>query len=143
MCDLDHLVSCRCRKHQRLTCQEGGFAACIPLDVLMVHSSALVVSTYDKHLTCDGFSLGETIHFGHLDFITNGFGGLSLSPSGNDSCATFMGSPRSRPLHQGVLHGFKQKGGFGFPSSRRHGMGAPPAPIAIMPWLKDAPATQP
>jgi hypothetical protein len=59
----------------------------------MVHSSALVVSTIGEHLTCGDFSLGKTVHFGSLEFIANCFGGLSLSPRGNDSGVTFMGSP--------------------------------------------------
>jgi hypothetical protein len=34
------------------------------------------------------------------------------------------------------------EGGFDLPSSRRHGMGAPPDPIATTPWLEEAPTTQ-
>jgi hypothetical protein len=70
MHDLDHLVICWCIKYRHLACQEGGFALCFPLDVSMVHSSMLVVATYDERLTCGGFSLSETVHFGMLEFVT-------------------------------------------------------------------------
>jgi hypothetical protein len=53
-----------------------------PLDVLMVPSSALTVTTDGEHLTCSGFSLGETIHLRNFEFITNYFGGPSLSSGG-------------------------------------------------------------
>jgi hypothetical protein len=48
----------------------------------MVPSSALAVAVGGERLSCDGFSLSETIRFGNLEIITNGFGGLSLSPWG-------------------------------------------------------------
>jgi hypothetical protein len=53
-----------------------------PLDVSMVPSSALTISADSEHLLCGGFSLCETIHFGRLEFITDCFGGLSLSRRG-------------------------------------------------------------
>jgi hypothetical protein len=46
----------------------------------MVHSSALTVTTDGDHLIYGGFSLGETICFGSLVFITDCFNNLSLSP---------------------------------------------------------------
>jgi hypothetical protein len=53
-------------------CQEEGFATCFfPLDVPMVPSSAFVAATGDERLSCDGFSLGETIHFENLEFIAD------------------------------------------------------------------------
>jgi hypothetical protein len=48
----------------------------------MVHSSMLIITADEECLTCGGFSLGETIHFGSLEFITNYFGSLSLSARG-------------------------------------------------------------
>jgi hypothetical protein len=66
-----------------------------PLDVPMVHSSVLTVSTDGERLTCDGFSLGEIIHFGSPEFIAIYFNGLSLYPRGDDSGASFMGSTRN------------------------------------------------
>jgi hypothetical protein len=46
----------------------------------MVPSSMITVAVDCECLSHDGFSLGETIHFGSLEFIANCFGGLSLSP---------------------------------------------------------------
>jgi hypothetical protein len=84
-----------------------------PLDVPMVHSSALTISADGERLSCGGFSLSETIHFGSLLFIVDYFGRLSLSPMRNDSGTAFMGSAHSGPpksfytdhdrgLHRGV-----------------------------------------
>jgi hypothetical protein len=42
----------------------------------------LVITADEECLTCCGFSLGETIHFESLEFITNYFGSLSLSLRG-------------------------------------------------------------
>jgi hypothetical protein len=61
----------------------------------MVHSSTLVITADGKHLTCIGFSLGKTVHFGSLEFITDCFGSLSLSPKGNDSDVVFVGAAHS------------------------------------------------
>jgi hypothetical protein len=66
-----------------------------PLDILMVPSSVLAVSTNSERLTCDDFSLGEIIRFGSIEFITDCFGGLSLSPWRNDSDDAFMDSTHS------------------------------------------------
>jgi hypothetical protein len=81
-CDLDHPVICWYRKHRQLACQEGGFAAYFPLDVLIVHSSTLTVAINGECPSCDDFSLGETVRFESLEFITDCFGFLSLSPRG-------------------------------------------------------------
>jgi hypothetical protein len=63
-----------------------------PLNILMVHSSTLiVVAANGKHQTGGGFTLDETIRFGSLKFITNHFGNLSLSDEENDSVTVFMG----------------------------------------------------
>jgi hypothetical protein len=48
----------------------------------MVHSSTLTVATDGERLMCCGFSLNRTIRFGSLEFITDYFDGLSLSPRG-------------------------------------------------------------
>jgi hypothetical protein len=94
MHDLEHPIICWCRKHQQLAHQEGASVAWFPLDVLMIHSSTLVVTTDNwrtkKRLTCGGFSLNETIRFGSLKFITDCFGGLTISPRG-DSGSIFVG----------------------------------------------------
>jgi hypothetical protein len=75
--------------------QEGGFIACFPLNVLMVHSLRLTIITDDNHQADVGFTLGETSHFGSLKFIADRFCNLSLSPEGNDSGAAFIGMAHS------------------------------------------------
>jgi hypothetical protein len=62
----------------------------------MVYSSVLAMATDGECLTCGGFSLSKTIHFGSLEFITDCFGDLSLSNKGSDSGAIFM-----RTIHSG------------------------------------------
>jgi hypothetical protein len=61
----------------------------------MVHSSTLSITTDGEHPTCGGFSLGETVHFGSLEFIADYFDSLSLSAKGSDSGAIFMGTTHS------------------------------------------------
>jgi hypothetical protein len=78
--------------------KKGDLQRAFPLDVLMVPSSVLTISTDGERLTCGGFSLSETVCFGTFEFITDCFGGLSLSPRRNGSDAAFMGSICSGPL---------------------------------------------
>jgi hypothetical protein len=75
--------------------QEGAFVACFLVNVLMVHSPKPTVVTDSNRLIDVGFTLGKTIRFSSLDFITNCFGTLSLSPEGNDSDAMFVGMVHS------------------------------------------------
>jgi hypothetical protein len=91
MRDLVEPIYCRCRKHRELARQDGGFVVRFPLNISLVHSSALVVYTDGKHLTCGGFTLGETIRFGGIEFIADCFGSLSHSHKGNDSDTIFVG----------------------------------------------------
>jgi hypothetical protein len=63
----------------------------------MVPSSTFAITTNGEHLSCGGFSLGETICFGSLEFITNCFSGLSLSPRRDGSDAAIMGSTCNGP----------------------------------------------
>jgi hypothetical protein len=58
----------------------------------MVHVSMLTITIDGERLTCSGFSLSETVCFGSLDFITNCFSSLSLSPKGSYSGTFFMGT---------------------------------------------------
>jgi hypothetical protein len=60
----------------------------------MVYSSMLIITTDGERLTCGGFSLGETVHFGSLEFIADYFGSLRLSPKGSDSGTIFVGMTR-------------------------------------------------
>jgi hypothetical protein len=62
----------------------------------MLSSFAITVTNDSERLTCDGFSLGKIIRLRIFEFITDYFGGLSLSPRRGDAGATFMGSTCSR-----------------------------------------------
>jgi hypothetical protein len=46
----------------------------------MVHSLTLIIPADSEHLTYGGFSLDKTMLVGSLEFITDWFGSLSLSP---------------------------------------------------------------
>jgi hypothetical protein len=66
-----------------------------PLYVPMVPSPTLVVAASGERLTRGGFSLSETVGLGSFEFITDYISGLSLSPKGSNSGATFMRSTHS------------------------------------------------
>jgi hypothetical protein len=131
--------------------RKGDLQSAFPLDVLMVHTSALAVSADGEHLTCGGFSLNETVCFGSLEFIADCFDGMSLSTMRNDLGATFMGSIHSgspSPLRvmiedstEEIYMTSSREGGSSLPSSRRHRTGTSSALVATTPWLEDAPAT--
>jgi hypothetical protein len=70
----------RCYNHPISCTRKGDLQRAFPLDVLMVPSCALAVIADGEHLTCGGFSLGETIHLGNFEFIADYFSGTSLSP---------------------------------------------------------------
>jgi hypothetical protein len=117
----------------------------------MVHSSALAVSNDVERLMCAGFSLGETICFGSLEFIINCFGGLSLSPKGCDPGTALMGttcngSPSLRTTIKDSTEEFYMtssgEGSSDLLVSRRHDTGALLAPVTTTSWLEDAQATQ-
>jgi hypothetical protein len=126
--------------------RKGDLQHAFPLDILMISSSTLTVTGDGVHLTCGGFSLSETVHFRSLEFIVDFFSGMCLSPRRNDSDAAFMGSTRCEPLSP--LRAMTKDSTEEFhmvlsgPSPRRHGIGAPPTPIATTSLLEDAPATQ-
>jgi hypothetical protein len=129
---------------------ERGFAACFPLDVLMVHSSALIVATDGEHLTCNCFSLGKTILFGSIEFIIDYFGGLSLFPKGVTHVLSSWAQPivvhyRCRATTKDSIDDFYMassgEGSSGLPAFWRHNTGTPPAPIATTPWPEDTLAT--
>jgi hypothetical protein len=77
--------------------RKGDLQRAFPLDVLMVPSSMLTITTGGEHLSCGSFSLSETIHFGSLEFITDRFGYLSLYPKGDSLDAVVMGSTHGGP----------------------------------------------
>jgi hypothetical protein len=55
--------------------------------VPMVPSSAFVAAIGGERSPSDVFSLGETICLRSVEFVANRFGGLSLSPLEDGSCA--------------------------------------------------------
>jgi hypothetical protein len=71
--------------------KKGDLKFAFPLVILMVPSSMLAIAVGGERLSCDGFSLSEIIHFGSFEFITDRFGGQSLSPMGDGSGAIIMG----------------------------------------------------
>jgi hypothetical protein len=58
----------------------GDLQRTFPLDVPMVASPRLSFITNDNNPTDIGLAPGSAIHFGSLEFITDPFGHLSLSP---------------------------------------------------------------
>jgi hypothetical protein len=115
----------------------------------MVHLTTLIVTTDSERLTYGGFSHGETIRFGSLEFIANCFGSLSLSPMGSGSGAIFVGmacslSPSLRTILEDSTDKFfivsSREGSSSLPIFHRHSMGAPPAPITTTPCSEDASA---
>jgi hypothetical protein len=75
-----------------------GFAACFPLNVSIVYSLKLTFVANGNNLTSTGLAPGETICFGSLEFTTDRFGNLSLSPEGNDPGTVFVGMVHSGSL---------------------------------------------
>jgi hypothetical protein len=111
--DLNHPISCQCKKHLQLARQERHLQHAFLLDVLMVPASVLTVAAGGECLLCGGFSRGKTIRFESLEFIADHFGGMSLSPMWDGSNAVVMvGHCPSAPIadqdwghRRGVPHG--------------------------------------
>jgi hypothetical protein len=80
--DLDHPVLAVAKSTDSWHAGKGDLQRAFLLDVLMVPSSALAIAADGERLSCGGFSLGETIRFESLEFITNRFDGLSPPPHG-------------------------------------------------------------
>jgi hypothetical protein len=112
--DLNHPISCQCKKHLQLARQERHLQHAFLLDVLMVPASVLTVAAGGECLLCGGFSRGKTIRFESLEFIANHFGGMSLSPMWDGSNAVVMDSARGGPLplcpHSGPRLGTPSRG---------------------------------
>jgi hypothetical protein len=71
--------------------RKGDWQHAFPLDILMVPSSAIAITTTDERLACGGFSLGKTVCLGNFKFITDYFGGLRLFPRRGNEGAALMG----------------------------------------------------
>jgi hypothetical protein len=143
MRDLGHPILAGAKNTNSWRTRKADLQRSFPLDILMVLSSAITVAADGERLTCGGFSLGQIIHLGSFEFITNYFSGVSLCPRTGNSGATFMGSTHSgtpSPWWAKIDYSVEEfltasnaEGGFGLPSPRRHNTGAPPAPIATTP----------
>jgi hypothetical protein len=118
------------------------------MNVLMFHSSKLVVATVDKHHTVSGLTLGETIHSRSLEFIAGHFGSLSLSAEGNDSSTVFVGMTHngSPSLHTIIEESVDEGdtassggGSSGFPISHGSNVVTMTITITTMPLPKGTP----
>jgi hypothetical protein len=118
--------------------RKGDLQCTSPLDVLMVSSSSIAITTDGERLACGGFSLSEPIRLGNLEFIIDYFGGQSLSPWKGNEGAVFVGS-----IHSGAstphwalvedsteefLTASSGEGSFGHPYPRWRSTGASFAP---------------
>jgi hypothetical protein len=132
--------------------RKGDLQRAFPLDVSMVPSFTLAVAANGECLTGGGFSLSETVRLGSFEFITDYFGGLSLSPKRGNSGVAFMGSTRSRTPspRQAIIEDStneflivsSREGGSSLPSPRRRTTRASATPITPTPWMENASATQ-
>jgi hypothetical protein len=132
--------------------RKGDLQRAFPLDVLMVPTSALTIVANGERLSCDVFSLSKTIRFGSLEFITDCFGGLSLSCMGDGSDAAVMGSTDGgtpsplRAMTGDFVEEFHmvsdEKGRIDLLSPRWHDMGASTTPTTTISWLETTPTTQ-
>jgi hypothetical protein len=77
--DLDHPISCRCKKHQQLACHVGDLRHTFTQAILMVAPKLSFIAN-SNNPTDVGLAPGSTIHFRSLEFVANRFGHLSHSP---------------------------------------------------------------
>jgi hypothetical protein len=91
--DLDHPILASAKNTNSWHARKRDLQPTFCLDVLMVPSS--VISITGERLTCDGFSLGETVRLGNFEFIVDYFSGLSLSPRRGNTGTAFMGTTHS------------------------------------------------
>jgi hypothetical protein len=115
------------------------------LNISMVHSSKVTIIADSKHQTGISFTLGETVRFDSLEFITDRFGRLSLSDKGNVLGPVFVGMAHSgSPSLHTILKDSVDKGdtpssggrSFDFPISRECNVVAPSIPIKTAPRTK-------
>jgi hypothetical protein len=96
-CDLNHPVLAGVENTDSWHAMKVDLQHGFPLDVLMVSSPVLAIAANGEHLSCDGFSLDETICFGSLEYIAGCIGDLSLAPRRDGLEAAILGSSHSRP----------------------------------------------
>jgi hypothetical protein len=150
--DLDHHVLASVENTDSWYARKGDLQSGFSLYVLMVPSSGITVTVDGERLTCGGFSLGETICFGSLEFIADFFGGLCLSLGREGSDATVIGATHNgppSPLRAMIWDSAEEfhttsdgEGGYDLPSRIRHGAGASPAPTATISWPENTPTAQ-
>jgi hypothetical protein len=150
--DIDHPVLPGAENTDSWHARKEDLQRSFPLDVQMVHSSTITIRADSEHLTCGGFSLGETVCLESFEFIADYFGSLSLSPRRGDLGVAFMGSTCSgtpppcwamiEDFTEEFLTALSGEGGFGLPSPRRCGTRALPTPVTTTPWTENAPPTQ-
>jgi hypothetical protein len=100
----------------------------------MVPSSSIAVAADGEHLTCGGFSLGESVHLRNFEFIVDYFSGLSLSPRRGDEGPAFVASTHNdastlqwammEDSTEEFLTASNGEGSFSHPSPRRRSTGA-------------------
>jgi hypothetical protein len=149
--DLDHPISCPCNNTDSWCSRKGYLQHATPLDVLMVPSSSIPITADGERLACGGFSLDEPIHLGNIEFITDYFNGLSLSPRRGNKDAIFVGLTRSgastpqramiEDSTEKFLTALSGEGSFSHPSPRRCRTGAPFACTATTTWKENSLAT--
>jgi hypothetical protein len=125
-----------------------GIVASFPLSILMVHSPKPIIVANDNNLTGMGFTLGETIYYGRLEFNADHFVDLTLSPEGNDSGTIFMGMvPSASPSQHTILEESIDEddttsngmGSSGLPISQGCNAVTPTAPITTTSPLENTP----
>jgi hypothetical protein len=99
MHDLDHPVLAGAENTNGWHSWKWDLHRPFPLNVPMVPSSPLAITSDGECLMCGCFSLGKTICPGSFEFIANYFRGLSLSPRRGNSRTAFMGS-----IHSGTWY---------------------------------------
>jgi hypothetical protein len=51
--------------------RKGDLQCAFPLDILMVPSSMITITTDGECLMCGGFTLGKTVYLGSIEFIAD------------------------------------------------------------------------
>jgi hypothetical protein len=126
------------------------FLECKCISLVFPHqcSSALAVAANGERLSGGGFSLGETIHFGSIEFITDFFGNLSLPPRRDISDAAVMGSIHSGPPSplRAMIGNYTEEFHTALDGKEGGGSTSPlqkaPAPATTISWPENTPNTQ-